>query len=69
MRLTVWQNTTSRRYCIVRLMAMVGALSCIRRNTMAFLALSLMRVTQSDSVVRSGYKMSLHSPEDNALCF
>lgn len=43
-------------------MAMVGALSCISRNTMAFLALSLIRDTQSVSVVRRGYRASLHSP-------
>lgn len=43
---------------------MVGALSCISRNTMAFLALSLIRDAQSVSVVRRGYRASLHSPED-----
>lgn len=41
---------------------MVGALSCISRNTMAFLALSLIRDTQSVSVVSRGYSASLHSP-------
>lgn len=41
---------------------MVGALSCISRNTMAFLALSLIRDTQSVSVVSRGYRASLHSP-------
>lgn len=41
---------------------MVGALSCISRNTMAFLALSLIREAQSVSVVRRGYRASLHSP-------
>lgn len=47
---------------MVRLPAMVGALSCISRNTMAFLALSLIRDTQSVSVVSRGYRASLHSP-------
>lgn len=41
---------------------MVGALSCISRNTMAFLALSLIREAQSVSVVSRGYRASLHSP-------
>lgn len=43
---------------------MVGALSCISTNTMAFLALSLIREAQSVSVVRRGYRASLHSPAD-----
>lgn len=46
----------------MRLMPMVGALSCISRKTMAFFALSLIRDTQSVSVVRRGYRASLHSP-------
>lgn len=46
----------------MRLVAMVGALSCISRNTMAFLALSLIRDAQSVSVVSRGYRASLHSP-------
>lgn len=41
---------------------MVGALSCISTNTMAFLALSLIREAQSVSVVSRGYRASLHSP-------
>lgn len=46
---------------------MVGALSCISRNTMAFLALSLIRDAQSVSVVRRGYRASLHSPADTQV--
>lgn len=60
--LTVWQNTTSLRYCSDKLMAIVGALSCISRNTMDFLALSLIMATHSFRVVRRGYRASLHSP-------
>lgn len=60
--LTVWQKTTSRRYCRLRKVAMVGALSCMSRKTMAFLALSLIMATQSVRVVSSGYRASLHSP-------
>lgn len=52
--LTVWQKTTSRRYCRLRYVAMVGALSCISRNTIAFLALSLIMATQSVRVVSRG---------------
>lgn len=46
---------------------MVGAESCISRNTMAFLALSLIRDAQSVSVVRTGYRASLHSPADTQV--
>lgn len=60
--LTVWQKTTSRRYCSDRSMAIVGALSCISRKTMDFLAVSLIMATHSVSVVRRGYNASLHSP-------
>ena len=59
---TVWQKTTSRRYCRLRKLAMVGALSCMSRKTIAFLALSLIMATQSVRVVSSGYRASLHSP-------
>lgn len=60
--LTVWQKTTSRRYCSERAMAIVGALSCISRKTMDLLAVSLIIATHSVSVVRRGYNASLHSP-------
>lgn len=59
---TVWQKTTSRRYCSDSSMAMVGALSCISRKTMDLLAVSLIMATHSVSVVRRGYSASLHSP-------
>lgn len=52
---------------MVRLMAMVGAQSCISRNTMDFFALSLIRVAQSVRVVRSGYRASLHSTVDTEV--
>lgn len=61
--LTVWQKTTSRRYCTLRSMAMVGARSCISRNTIDFFALSLIIATHSVSVVSRGYSASLHSPD------
>lgn len=60
--LTVWQKTTSRRYCTLRSMAMVGARSCMSRNTIDFFALSLIIATHSVSVVSRGYSASLHSP-------
>lgn len=63
--LTVWQKTMSRRYCSDTSMAIVGAVSCMSRKTIDFLALSLIMATQSVSVVRRGYSASLHSPATN----
>lgn len=64
--LTVWQKTMSRRYCSDTSMAIVGAVSCMSRKTIDFLALSLIMATQSVSVVRRGYSASLHSPATSA---
>ncbi len=42
---------------------MVGALSCMSKKAIDFLALSLIMATHSVRVVKRGYRASLHSPD------